>query len=225
MSTITINGNTYSGNNITVVNGKVIIDGVDFTPDSKEINISVAGDIAELRVDSCNKLNVQGNAGNINTKSGDVEIGGDVSGNVQSMSGDVDISADNEFEFSYGPQSPALRETLSRLDRMKDMGDNWDDDGAEAVNAEAISCAKLFASSLAAKGIDPYFTVAGKNGEVILEYRNNRISAEIEVYGNPAQPQRLVVFQGDRVLYDGAFVYAKFLRTWYKNTKSIKYGN
>lgn len=118
---------------------------------------------------------------------------------------------DNEFEFSYGPQSPALRETLSRLDRMKDMGDNWDDDGAEAVNAEAISCAKLFASSLAAKGIDPYFTVAGKNGEVILEYRNNRISAEIEVYGNPAQPQRLVVFQGDRVLYDGAFVYAKFL--------------
>lgn len=92
MSTITINGNTYSGNNITVVNGKVIIDGVDFTPDSKEINISVAGDIAELRVDSCNKLNVQGNAGNINTKSGDVEIGGDVSGNVQSMSGDVDVS-------------------------------------------------------------------------------------------------------------------------------------
>lgn len=74
------------------LNGKVIIDGVDLTPDSKEINISVVGDVTELRVDSCNKLHVQGNAGNINTKSGDVEISGDVGGNVQAMSGDVDIS-------------------------------------------------------------------------------------------------------------------------------------
>ncbi len=37
MSTIIINGNTYSGNSIVVTNGKVIINGKDVTPDGKEV--------------------------------------------------------------------------------------------------------------------------------------------------------------------------------------------
>ncbi len=90
MSTITINGNTYSGNNIVVTNGKVLINGKDVAPDSKEINISVEGNIDELKVDACNKVSVNGNISNIKTQSGDVDITGDVSGNIQTMSGDVD---------------------------------------------------------------------------------------------------------------------------------------
>lgn len=53
MSTITIDGNTYSGNSIVVTtNGKIIINGKDVTPDNKEINISVQGNIDELKVDT-----------------------------------------------------------------------------------------------------------------------------------------------------------------------------
>ena len=90
MSTIIINGNTYSGNSIVVTNGKVIINGKDVTPDSKEITISVDGNIDELKVDACNKVSVNGNVSNIKTQSGDVDISGDVSGGIQTMSGDID---------------------------------------------------------------------------------------------------------------------------------------
>ena len=90
MSTITINGNTYSGNSVVVTNGRVVINGKDVTPDSKEINISVEGNIEELKVDACNKVSVTGTVKNISTKSGDVDVTGDVNGSIQTMSGDVD---------------------------------------------------------------------------------------------------------------------------------------
>lgn len=87
---ITINGNTYSGNSIVVTNGKVIIDGKEVTPDGKEINIVVEGNINELRVDACNKVSVTGSVKSIATQSGDIDVTGDVDGNIQTMSGDVD---------------------------------------------------------------------------------------------------------------------------------------
>ncbi len=90
MCTITINGNIYSGNSIVVTNGKVIINGKDVTPDSKEINISVVGDIEQLKVDACNKVSVEGSVKSISTLSGDVEVSGDVDGSISTMSGDVD---------------------------------------------------------------------------------------------------------------------------------------
>lgn len=90
MSTITINGNTYFGNSIVVTNGKIIIDGKDATPESKEINISVQGDINELKVDVCNKVSVKGNAKHVSTKSGNIDVSGNVEGSIQTMSGDVD---------------------------------------------------------------------------------------------------------------------------------------
>jgi hypothetical protein len=90
MNTIIINGNTYSGNSVVVTNGKVLINGKDVTPDSKEININVQGNIGELKVDACNKVSVTGNANNVLTKSGDIYITGNVEGNIQTSSGDVD---------------------------------------------------------------------------------------------------------------------------------------
>lgn len=90
MSIITINGNTFSGSNIIVTNGKVLINGKDVTPDSKEINISVVGNIEQLKVDACNKVNVEGNVKSISTQSGDVEVSGDVDGSISTMSGDID---------------------------------------------------------------------------------------------------------------------------------------
>lgn len=90
MSTIVINNNSYSGNNIVIKNGRVIVDGKDVTPEGKEINIVVEGNIEKLSVDACDKLSVNGNVGSIETKSGDVDVTGNVNGNIQTMSGDVD---------------------------------------------------------------------------------------------------------------------------------------
>lgn len=103
MGTITINGVNYTGSNICIRNNHVVVDGKDITPDLKEINIQVQGDIQQLVVDSCNAITVHGNVGNLNSTSGDVtcqNVGSlqttsgdveaqDVTGNVRTVSGDV----------------------------------------------------------------------------------------------------------------------------------------
>lgn len=93
MSIISINGNTYIGNSVAISNGKVFIDGKEAScdgKDSKEINITVNGNIDELKVDACNKVLVTGDVFNIHTQSGDVDVSGNVKGGIQTMSGDVD---------------------------------------------------------------------------------------------------------------------------------------
>ncbi len=90
MSTITINGKSYTGNNIKVTNNRVFIDSKDVTSDDgKAIYINVVGDIEELKVDACNHVSVTGAVGILSTVSGDVEVGGNVIRNVQTVSGDV----------------------------------------------------------------------------------------------------------------------------------------
>lgn len=92
MATVIINGKSYSGNNITVINNKVIVDGKDATPEGKEINIVVEGNISDLNVDACNRVTVTGSVKKITTMSGDVEITGDVDGDINTMSGNVDCN-------------------------------------------------------------------------------------------------------------------------------------
>ena len=87
---VTINGISYSGNNVFVSGNKIIIDGKDVTPDAKTITIQVDGNIDNLSVDVCNSISITGSVGKIKTQSGDVNIGGDVQGNVETLSGDVD---------------------------------------------------------------------------------------------------------------------------------------
>ena len=90
MNSINVNGVSYSGHgNVSIINGKVMIDGKDVTPDAKEIIVSIEGNVDVLKVDACNKVSITGNAGSVATQSGDVECG-DVTGSVQTMSGDVD---------------------------------------------------------------------------------------------------------------------------------------
>lgn len=87
---ITINGQTFYGDNVTIKNGKVIVDGKDYTPaDSKTISISIQGDLKDLNVDACNKVDIKGNVVNAKTVSGDLEISGDIAGNASTVSGDI----------------------------------------------------------------------------------------------------------------------------------------
>jgi len=88
---IKINGVTVESScrSVVISKGRVIVDGKDVTPDSKDIRIVVSGDIEELRADCCDYISVAGNVKSIKTQSGDVAITGDVAGSVQTMSGDV----------------------------------------------------------------------------------------------------------------------------------------
>lgn len=77
-----------SSRNITITNGRVVIDGVDRTPDAKDIRIEVHGDVQSIDADVCTSISVTGSAGAITTQSGDIRCG-DVRGSVKTMSGDV----------------------------------------------------------------------------------------------------------------------------------------
>ena len=89
MTQVNINGNIVSGRNIVITNGRVIVDGNDLTPDSKNISIFVVGDLGSLEVDSCSKVDIKGNVdGDVRTVSGDIRCY-NVNGDVSSVSGDI----------------------------------------------------------------------------------------------------------------------------------------
>ena len=105
-SQITINGGTYRGNSISIKNGSIIIDGNKIEMNDKQISIQVSGDLNSLDVDSCDKINIDGNvdriksgsgdvycqnvASGVETGSGNVNVSSNITGNVKTGSGDVD---------------------------------------------------------------------------------------------------------------------------------------
>lgn len=110
-NSITVNGaNITATGDISVINGKIFVNGENVTPDDnnkKEITIIVTGDTGSIAVDYCNNLTVTGNVtdlqstssnillrggilGNLQTTSGDVQTYGNVGGDVQTVSGDVE---------------------------------------------------------------------------------------------------------------------------------------
>lgn len=95
MNTIFINGKRIvtSGGSISVIDGKVIIDGNDVDLgqfSEKVINIVVEGNVNSITSSSAD-VTVNGGTGSINTQSGDVKVKGDVAGSVSTMSGDVNV--------------------------------------------------------------------------------------------------------------------------------------
>ena len=92
---IVINGKSYSGKNITIRNNQVIIDGKDLTPNAKQIQIVVEGNIQDLEVDVCDSVRIIGEVGSVRTSSGDVQIKGDVKEGVNTTSGDVECKVIN----------------------------------------------------------------------------------------------------------------------------------
>ena len=85
---MSISGN-FSGRNIQVLNGKILIDGHDVTPDTKTITIEIHGNVENLDSGSCQSVTINGSAGPIKGGSGNIQCG-TVNGNVTVGSGKVD---------------------------------------------------------------------------------------------------------------------------------------
>lgn len=91
-----INGQQISVGNlnnqkITIRNNRVIVNGVDITPDSKDIKIEITGDVGVIDCDNTNYIKVSGSVNEyVKTTNGDVNIKGNVGGNVQTTNGDVE---------------------------------------------------------------------------------------------------------------------------------------
>lgn len=87
---ININGQSFVGNNITVTNNEVLIDGKPVTLATKTFNleINIHGDCEDVDNGS-GKLNITGNTKNVDSGSGSVNIGGNVNGSIDTGSGSV----------------------------------------------------------------------------------------------------------------------------------------
>lgn len=88
-STVVINGVTYSGTNVSIVNGKVVVDGA--TQDQQLIgvvNVVVNGDANEVNTVS-GDVSINGSVGSVSSVSGDVNVRGGVTGSVSTVSGDI----------------------------------------------------------------------------------------------------------------------------------------
>lgn len=89
-STVTVNGRTYPGRNVSIIGSRVFIDGVEQSNLAKQpkITVVITGDCQELLTER-GDVTVNGSAGSIQAVSGDVRTG-DVAGNVSTVSGDVE---------------------------------------------------------------------------------------------------------------------------------------
>jgi hypothetical protein len=89
MATITVNKMSYEGRTIESRNGRIFINGKDITPDTKEINITVTGDIDKLSVDFGETITVTGNVNKLHSGTAKVIVNGDVNGPVDCGTGDL----------------------------------------------------------------------------------------------------------------------------------------
>ena len=88
---VVIDGRKFEGKNITINNGKVIVDGVSQDGElSGTVNVSVHGDVERLENNSGNVT--AENVGDISTGSGDVTCSS-VSGSIRTGSGDVECGS------------------------------------------------------------------------------------------------------------------------------------
>ena len=89
-NTISINGKTYKGNDLSISGGKVYIDGkLQHEEDKIDINITVNGNLDTLEVDACNTITVKQNCKVVTCKNGNVIIHGNVEGDVTNKNGNI----------------------------------------------------------------------------------------------------------------------------------------
>lgn len=87
---VNVNGQTFVGNNVSIVNGVVKIDGVvqdsTFIQRNETINVIVEGDVKELN-NTTGDITAH-NVGEITVQTGNVKCA-NVVGNVETMTGDI----------------------------------------------------------------------------------------------------------------------------------------
>lgn len=88
---IEINGVKFTGSNVSISGGKIIVDGkeVKGLEGEREIVVNVEGNLEKLRTDN-GTVNVKGSTESIQTVNGNINVGGCVYGDVKTVNGNVD---------------------------------------------------------------------------------------------------------------------------------------
>lgn len=105
---LTIGEKTYTGENITIRDNKIFVDGVEQTGEENSVSygavtIQISGDVENVSTNN-GAIEVHGNAGAVETSLGNIKVDGMVNGNVKTSQGDVTIGGDikGDVETSMG---------------------------------------------------------------------------------------------------------------------------
>lgn len=80
----------YFGKNLSVSNGKIIIDGKEIKNyDAGDITIEIKGNVENLVVGSCKNITVNGHVGCISAVDGNINVQGRVGGKVETKVGNI----------------------------------------------------------------------------------------------------------------------------------------
>ena len=96
-NTVCVNGRTIhiSGNDISIVGGKIFVDGKEHKAAGDTENcittVVIDGNVGTLHLD-CGDVEVRGDSLTIDAHMGNVKVGGNVTGNVKSHMGNVDVT-------------------------------------------------------------------------------------------------------------------------------------
>lgn len=88
---ITVNGQKFSGTSLEIVGGKIWIDGKEVNASDKNIQIKVEGNIDNLQVDSCEKIEIAGNVDSLSLTSGSIKCN-NVTCGIDTTSGDINCA-------------------------------------------------------------------------------------------------------------------------------------
>lgn len=78
--TVIIGGNiknssiSIEGNNVSIINNKIFVDGKEIETEEKVINIIVEGNLDKLEVDCCNSIKVNGVTKDVEVSNGNITI-------------------------------------------------------------------------------------------------------------------------------------------------------
>ena len=87
---------SIKGNNVSIINNKIFVDGKEIGTEEKEINIIVERNLDKLEVDCCNSIKVNGVTKDVEVSNGNITISGDVKGNVNNINGNIIAKVVNE---------------------------------------------------------------------------------------------------------------------------------
>lgn len=88
MATIVVNGQKITGNNISVINNRIMVDGENIPATGQEVLIQVTGDVESIHTDNGN-IKVHGNVDTASTVNGDVKVKGQILGSAKTVNGDI----------------------------------------------------------------------------------------------------------------------------------------
>lgn len=115
-----------------------------------------------------------------------------------------DIRSSTIFKTSDGPSEMSLktRKTINKIKSYSLLEKNWDGYGANIPEDNVINKAIEFLRLADLESIVAYFVAPGPNGEILIEFKNDKFEAEI--YFNQNMDNQILIYDRDECVFEGS---------------------